>query len=198
MVFRGYPVKTVILSKEALQKIDSKSQPSLFANPTLQGETEVSDVETETLAVGAIPPPIQVEAAESERNSRILVVDDLESIRKILSYGLREMGFANIIEAREGNEALRLFDQCQGFDLVITDLNMNRAYHDGIPPMDGDLLIPKILQRKENQAIILCASPASNEVTDVLIESGRIGFLPKPFYQEELALIVDNRLPRKK
>ena len=55
-------------------------------------------------------------------DSRILVVDDDDAIREMLAIVLQRRGF-EVIKARDGNEALKLYKQ-QQFDLVVTDLIM--------------------------------------------------------------------------
>jgi len=60
---------------------------------------------------------------------RILVIDDEQSIRTIISLLLREMGYC--VEAAEnGKEGIEIFHRDGDFDLVITDIRM--------PKMDGN------------------------------------------------------------
>jgi len=54
--------------------------------------------------------------------NRILVVDDDEDIRDLLSVFLIAAGY-DVVTAKDGEEGIRLFDQ-SGFDIVITDLVM--------------------------------------------------------------------------
>src|SRR5215210_2760139 len=57
----------------------------------------------------------------------ILVVDDEESIQKLLTYPLEREGF-HVVQARDGEEALECFDEGE-FDLVVLDL--------ALPNLDG-------------------------------------------------------------
>ncbi len=61
---------------------------------------------------------------------RALVVDDKDLIRLILVETLKEQGL-HAIEARTGDEAVRLLDKADGFDLVVADTQMPN-YLDGI------------------------------------------------------------------
>lgn len=54
---------------------------------------------------------------------RILVAEDLPDIRRKLCVVLRERQF-EVLEAIDGSEALELIEHPDGFDLVITDINM--------------------------------------------------------------------------
>lgn len=54
--------------------------------------------------------------------NRVLVVDDDEDIRALLSTLLIAAGY-DVVTAKDGEEGIRLFDQ-SGFDIVITDFAM--------------------------------------------------------------------------
>jgi two-component system chemotaxis response regulator CheY len=60
--------------------------------------------------------------------SKILVVDDLGTIRSLLKDSLKKLGFKSLKEAENGKEALRMLkeaaDANEGFELVISDWNM--------------------------------------------------------------------------
>ncbi|WP_262690111.1 response regulator [Kordiimonas aestuarii] len=54
---------------------------------------------------------------------RALVVDDQELIRNMLNKLLTQLGFAEVTEATDGSNALRVLDR-SGFDIIICDINM--------------------------------------------------------------------------
>lgn len=58
-----------------------------------------------------------------DRNTRILVVDDMLTMRKIVSKILRELGFSQITEAHDGADAWKKA-QAGDFGLIISDWNM--------------------------------------------------------------------------
>ena len=78
----------------------------------------------EPLAVYARVRPYPVAVATP---ASILVVDDEESIQKLLTYPLEREGF-HVVQARDGEEALERFDGGE-FDLVVLDL--------ALPKLDG-------------------------------------------------------------
>ena len=66
------------------------------------------------------------------RDLPILVVDDFATMRRIVRNSLRQLGFTNVVEAADGNEALEKLKESE-FQLIITEWN--------IPTIDGaDLL----------------------------------------------------------
>ncbi len=54
---------------------------------------------------------------------RVLVVEDEELVRLILAETLGDAGFA-VVEAATGDEAVELIDDPDGFDLIVTDIQM--------------------------------------------------------------------------
>src|SRR4029450_13071868 len=68
----------------------------------------------------------------TDRNMKILTVDDFSTMRRIIRNMLRQLGYTNIVEAEDGVEALSLLRR-EKVDFVISDWNM--------PNMNGlDLL----------------------------------------------------------
>lgn len=74
------------------------------------------------------------------QTTRILIVDDLSSLRDLLKAYLRRLGFLRIDEAENGQQALGMLVAAKNsgtpFELVISDWNM--------PVMDGLELLKKI------------------------------------------------------
>lgn len=75
----------------------------------------------------------------------ILIVDDEEYIRSLLRRALVRGGHT-VVEALDGNEGLRRFEETEGVDLVFTDLMM--------PGMGGLELIEAIRERSHEVPII--------------------------------------------
>ncbi len=61
-------------------------------------------------------------------STRILIVDDIQSLRDLLKAYLRRLGYWNLLEAQDGQEALDILWQAQSakeeIGLVISDWNM--------------------------------------------------------------------------
>ncbi len=71
----------------------------------------------------------------ADKNMRFLVVDDFNTMRRIVRNLLKELGFNNVEEAEDGVDALTKL-KAGGFDFVISDWNM--------PNMDGLQLLQTI------------------------------------------------------
>ena len=107
--------------------------------------------------------------------TRVLVVDDEESIRNVLRTGLRYENF-EVAEAKDGDEALRIAGRFQP-DLVILDLML--------PGVDG-YEVCRRLRGVPGLGIIMLT--ARDEVSDRVqgLDLGADDYLVKPFDFEEL------------
>src|ERR671915_1408651 len=102
--------------------------------------------------------------------STILLVDDEESVQKLLTYPLEREGF-RVVAARDGEEALRRFAE-EPFDLVVLDLML--------PKLDG-LEVCKRLRAGSTVPIIMLTA-RDDELDKVLgLELGADDYITKPF-----------------
>jgi two-component system, OmpR family, response regulator len=103
-------------------------------------------------------------------SSTILLVDDEESIQTLLTYPLERDGYT-VVQARDGEEALRRFDEDQ-VDLVVLDVML--------PRLDG-LEVCKRLRSQSNVPIIMLTA-RGEELDKVLgLELGADDYITKPF-----------------
>jgi two-component system chemotaxis response regulator CheY len=56
--------------------------------------------------------------------TKVLVVDDMMTMRKLVMRSLKELGLLEFTEAEDGAKAWQLLSSDGGFDLVISDWNM--------------------------------------------------------------------------
>jgi DNA-binding response OmpR family regulator len=100
----------------------------------------------------------------------ILLVDDEDSVQKLLTYPLEREGF-RVVPARDGEEALRRFAE-EDIDLVVLDLML--------PKLDG-LEVCKRL-RAESSVPIIMLTARDDELDKVLgLELGADDYITKPF-----------------
>ena len=111
--------------------------------------------------------------------TKVLVVDDDDSVRRIIAQMLAYMGF-EVLTARNGLEALDLFRSQDDIDLVITDLRM--------PVMNGYEAAHRI-RRLRPGARIICMSSYSGQA----LPAGT-AFLDKPFSLAAAQDCVDRAL----
>jgi two-component system, OmpR family, response regulator len=103
-------------------------------------------------------------------SSTILLVDDEDSVQKLLAYPLERDGF-RVIQARDGEEALRRFAD-EDVDLVVLDIML--------PRLDG-LEVCKRL-RAESTVPIIMLTARDDELDKVLgLELGADDYITKPF-----------------
>src|SRR6476661_6317780 len=103
-------------------------------------------------------------------SSTILLVDDEDSVQKLLTYPLERDGF-RVVQARDGEEALRKFGD-EPVDLVVLDLML--------PRLDG-LEVCKRLRAQSTVPIIMLTA-RDDELDKVLgLELGADDYITKPF-----------------
>jgi len=112
-------------------------------------------------------------------NMNILIVDDTQSIRRIVKNVLKEIGFKNFEEAENGEDAYGKL-QGGGFQFASVDWNM--------PVLTGIELVRKI---KANDAlqdvkILMLTAEAEKERVIEAIQAGVDNYLIKPFTPESL------------
>jgi DNA-binding response OmpR family regulator len=103
-------------------------------------------------------------------SSTILLVDDEDSVQKLLTFPLEREGF-RVVPARDGEEALRRFAEEQ-IDLVVLDIML--------PKLDG-LEVCKRLRATSSVPIIMLTA-RDDELDKVLgLELGADDYITKPF-----------------
>ena len=101
----------------------------------------------------------------------ILLVDDEESIQKLLTYPLEREGY-RVVQARDGEEALERFVEGP-VDLVVLDLML---------PKLGGLEVCRRMRRVESAVPIIMLTARGDEVDKVVgLEIGADDYITKPF-----------------
>ncbi len=103
---------------------------------------------------------------------RILIVDDSDSIRRLLDWILRPLGF-DLLQACNGLEALDVLRR-EPVDLAIVDLNM--------PLMDGISLVREIRATPEwsEMPVIMMSTEGRDEDVRMALDAGVNLYLFKP------------------
>ena len=118
---------------------------------------------------------------------KFLVVDDSATMRRIVVNALQRIGFHDIVEAGDGQEALLKFDSSVKF--VITDWNM--------PHMSGTELTKVLRSRPDGAAVPILMITARSVREDILtaMEAGVNNYVVKPFTPQTLKEKIDALLP---
>jgi len=117
---------------------------------------------------------------------RILIVDDEEHIRKILTIMLSKKGYQTETAA-SGREALELAGQ-KPFDVVITDLRM--------PGMDGLELLRRLKELDADLTIIIITAFSTVETAIEAMKQGAYDYISKPFREDEILIVLEKALER--
>lgn len=125
---------------------------------------------------GAQPPPRIWERvmASIDFGMPVLIVDDYKTMLRIIRNLLKQLGFQNIEEASDGNQALKkLRDKRYG--LVISDWNMR--------PMMGMELLRQVRSdaHLDEVPFVMIAAENKAENAKAARRAGASGYLVKPF-----------------
>ncbi len=114
---------------------------------------------------------------------KILIVDDSESIREIVSMTLINEGY-DVLAGVDGVDAMDIANKHDDIKLVITDLHM--------PNMDGISLIKKLRVSEKYARVPILFLTTETQVDKKLEakQSGATGWIIKPFIQKKLAIAV--------
>jgi len=121
----------------------------------------------------------------SDGPARILLVDDEQSIQKLLTYPLRKDGY-EVVSAHDGREALDIYKKGD-FDLVVLDIML--------PKLDGIEVCRRLRAESEVPIIMLTARDDESD-TVIGLEMGADDYITKPFSLREFRSRVKATLRR--
>ncbi len=112
---------------------------------------------------------------------RVLIVDDEENLRHVLSVVLQRDGYQTD-EASDGNEALEKI-KSQPYDIVLCDIKM--------PGLDGMNLLEHLKKDPgESPTIIMMSAYATHDDAIEAMKKGAYDYIPKPFKPDEVLLTL--------
>lgn len=122
-----------------------------------------------------------------DKNMKVLVVDDYNTMLRILSNLLKQLGFANVETALDGSEALKKLNEAK-FDFVISDWNME--------PMTGIELLRHVRASEKLKGIPFIMVTAESKTENVITakQAGVSNYIVKPFNAETLKTKMESVL----
>src|ERR1700730_9584428 len=120
---------------------------------------------------------------------RILVVDDEESIREIVSSMLTTASY-KCLQAASGMEALALLESGEEFELMLSDLMMAN--------LDGIGLLERTKERFPDMPVVMVPAVHDISVALAAIRNGAYDYLLKPFEREQLLATVRRALENRR
>lgn len=119
---------------------------------------------------------------------KILVVDDEQSLREVLSIMLKRAGYA-VTSVSDGEAAIEQL-QKEIFDLVITDLRM--------PKVDGMEVLRAVKSASPETVVLIITAFATADSAVEAMKQGAYDYLTKPFQVDEVQLIIRNALEKRR
>jgi CheY-like chemotaxis protein len=113
--------------------------------------------------------------------TNILIIDDVEAIRKFVSLILKRMGYEFVETADSAEVALEKVQHVV-FDLILLDINL--------PAMSGLELLKHLSIKSPNSKVVMCSVSSSEDHIRQSIKDGAEGFLVKPVTQTSLVSLL--------
>jgi two-component system chemotaxis response regulator CheY len=112
-------------------------------------------------------------------NIKFLVIEDSPTMRQLISFALKRIPRAEIIEASDGVDGLKKLSS-SNFDMILTDINM--------PIMDGLKLVTLVRSNKDYKdiPIIIITTEGAKEDRDRALALGADAYITKPVQSANL------------
>ncbi len=112
---------------------------------------------------------------------KILIVDDAAFMRMMIKNTLKDNGYANFIEAADGEQAVQTYI-AENPVLVIMDITM--------PNKNGLEALKEIRQIDPDAKIMMCSAMGQESIVVEAIRSGAKDFIVKPFKADRILKAV--------
>ncbi|MBU1983480.1 response regulator, partial [bacterium] len=119
----------------------------------------------------------------------LLIIDDEESLHKVLGECLRARGFT-VYSACDGRDGLEIFRQHDGIRVVLTDIR--------IPGLDGLEVLRAIKQHDPLAQVILMTAFSDTKLAIQALRLGADDYLEKPFHLDVLNDILERSFDRQR
>ena len=122
-----------------------------------------------------------------DMNMRILIVDDFQTMLKILENFLKQFGFKNVDMASDGQKALDKLNASK-YDLILSDWNME--------PMSGLELLKQVRASDTLKRIPVILITAESKVENIIVakQAGVNNYIVKPLnantLKEKLTAVI--------
>ncbi len=164
--------------------------PSRPPAPVIAAPERASPVSTVFDLLEEHAPPARRSGAHGQPASKVLLVDDEDSLRKVMRDLLERDGYV-VTEARDGVQALDQVDRV-GPDIIVLDLNL--------PGLDGYGVLSHLRSRPATANIpVIVLTAKGDEDNEVRVfELGADDFLTKPFRARALSARLEAVLGRRR
>lgn len=105
-------------------------------------------------------------------NARVLIVDDIECIRRVIRRIVEREGCEVVGEAKDGAEAIEQFHKLNP-DLITMDVTMPRC--------SGIDALRQIVKADPDARVVMCSAMGEEKLVTEALEAGARDFIVKPF-----------------
>jgi CheY-like chemotaxis protein len=125
---------------------------------------------------------------------RFLVVDDDDESRDTIVEYLYSLGFPQVVQAKDGQEALKILDKDPAINFIISDWDM--------PKLNGLTLLQKVRShpKRHNIPFLIATSPISKEQEKIVLAAENMvsSYIIKPFriqtFQEKVMNLIEREI----
>ena len=121
-------------------------------------------------------------------SARILVIDDEDSMCNFMEIMLSKEGYQVDVTSSARDGVSRVRDE--NFDLIIADLNM--------PEMTGIDVLKQVRSFKSDQEFVVMTAFASVDTAIEAMKQGAADYITKPFKVDEIKLVIEKSISRRK
>ncbi len=128
--------------------------------------------------IQAEPAPAELEQPETGRDEIVLLVEDEESVRRIVGRMLRNLGY-EVIEAANEQDAVNISEGDRRIDILMTDIVM--------PDIGGPQLADRIRSIRPDMKVLFMSGYTGGALNYHVQDQQEIHLLQKPFSPESMA-----------
>ncbi|MGI8641311.1 MAG: sigma-54-dependent transcriptional regulator [Pyrinomonadaceae bacterium] len=128
------------------------------------------------------------EILDKSMANKALVIDDDAATLDLMKYHLKAEGF-EVTTAERGEKGIKLVEEDE-FDIILTDLNL--------PDFDGIEMVRRCKEFAPDTEIIMITGYGSTEKAIEATKAGAFYFFEKPVEFEELLVLIEKAVERKK
>lgn len=128
-----------------------------------------------------------------DTSMKTLVIDDMNTMRKIIKKMLKEIGFTSIDEANDGKPAWKMIEEAHEagtpYEFIVSDWNM--------PGLTGLDLLKQIRadERFAKLPFLMITAEAEQSNVVIAVKAGVSNFIVKPFNKVTLKAKIDKVFP---
>jgi two-component system chemotaxis response regulator CheY len=121
---------------------------------------------------------------------KVLVVDDMGAMRKVVTEFVKDMGFTDIIDASDGKDAIKKLEN-DHFELIISDLNM--------PETNGLDLLEWVRgsDHYANTPFIMLTAESEKHLVVAALKGGADNYIIKPVDKDVLQSKIEATLEKR-